>query len=419
MNTKKRIILQPEYVNKFVCDGLICEDNCCQGRWRIFVDEEHFKKIKKVTEPHLKQRIDKYIRRNRSNPDSSTYGRIHQDEELNQCIFLTDDKLCEIQMNLGTDYLWNVCWIYPRYTNLIDGKHERSLTMSCPLAAKEALLNREVMAFEQITEEGEELREIPKYNSLDTEGHLLLNKPPRYFWDIRIFVISLLQNRDYSLGDRLIILGLIYRNIEELFANKQGTGLPALLEQMTGLIESGFFHEELNKITPNLEVQVQMTKAMLDRRYIIGIQNQSRRYEECFTETLVGLGYTEDAKLEDIMKNYEYNYREYFLPYIAEREYILENYLVNEVFKEMMPFGNYKTIWDSYIFLCVLYSMTKLHLIGLAGFHKGLNDEITLKLIQSLSKVVIHNQGYIREAVEVIKESGYDSLAYMSILLKN
>jgi len=85
----------------------------------------------------------------------------------------------------------------------------------------------------------------------------------------------------------------------------------------------------------------------------------------------------------------------------------------------MMPFGNYQTIWDSYMFLCVLYSMVKLHLIGMAGYHKGLNDDLTLKLIQSLSRVVLHNRSYIQGIIKLLKDNGYDNLAYMSILVKN
>lgn len=134
---------------------------------------------------------------------------------------------------------------------------------------------------------------------------------------------------------------------------------------------------------------------------------------------LDGIGYTGEERLEEIIKKYDYNYKEYYVPYIQEKEYVLENYLVNEYFKEMMPFGEYKTIWDSYMFLCALYSMTKLHLIGMSGLHKGLNDDLTLKLIQSISKEMVHNPQYIQGIVSAIKDSGYDSLAYMSILLKN
>lgn len=416
MSAKKRIVLQPEYVKNFVCDGVICEDNCCQGRWTIVVDEEHYKKIKKVYNKELEEKIGKHIKRNRSNSSKDNYGRIHQDSESNQCVFLTEDKLCELQMKLGADYLCDVCTAYPRYINLIDGKYERSLTVSCPLVGKGALLNKEPMSFEQI-EETKSVRILVTKQKFDTEGHLFLNKPQRYFWDIRIFAISLLQNRNYTLGDRLIILGIIYKKIEELHEEKRASEIPSILETMETMIADGVFKEQLEDIKPNTQIQVQMTKAMIDRKIIQG--NLGQRYVECFTEMLDGICYTGEESLEEVIGRYDYNYNEYYTPYIKEKEYILENYLVNEYFKEMMPFGSYKTIWESYVFLCVLYSMTKLHLIGMSGLHKRLNDDLTLKLIQSLSKEIIHNPPYIQGVISSIKESGYDSLAYMSILVKN
>ncbi len=416
MNINKKIILQPEYVKSFVCDGAICEDNCCQGYWNIFVDEKSYKKIKKVGNTDLKKKIDKYIRRNRSNPTGASYGKIHQDKDINQCVFLTENKLCEMQKKLGADYLCNVCMVYPRSIHIVDNGYERSLTMSCPLAAKEALLNPNPMVFEQF-EEVQELRLINDSPALETEGHLFLNKPQRYFWDIRIFSIGLLQNRNYSLADRLIVLGIVYKKIEELYINKNIRELPTMLSYMSELIELGSFKEDLQKVNSNIEIQLQMTKMIIDMKSKMGFV--SKRYLECLTETLLGVGYIEDESFEDIIQRYKYNYEEYYTPYMKEKEYILENYLVNEYFKEMLPFGKFETIWDSYIFLCLLYSMVKLHLIGISGLHLGLTDDMVLKLIQSLTKEMIHNERYIQGNISMVKNSGYDSLAYMSILVKN
>lgn len=416
MDSRKKIILQPEYVKYFVCDGSSCEDNCCQGMWVIYVDEKHYKKIKKVHNNELKERIDKYIRRNRSNATSQNYGIIHQDKEIKQCVFLTEDRLCDMQMKLGADYLCNTCMVYPRHISIIDGKYERSLTMSCPIAAKDTLFNPQPMAFEQF-EDIHELRTGVHNPILHTEGQGLENKLQKYFWDIRIFSIGLLQNRNYSLEDRLIILGIVYKKIEELNENKRLSEIPSMLASMIETVEADFFKEELEKINPNYQIQFQMTKAMVDRRAVQGLT--SERYLECLTETLLGIGHIEGEEIENIIKKYEESYKKYYMPYMKEKEYILENYLVNEYFKELMPFGYYKTIWEAYTFLCTLYSMVKLHLIGIAGFNKGLNDDLTLKLIQSLSKEATHNRYYIQGVVGAIKDSGYDSLAYMSILLKN
>ncbi len=293
---------------------------------------------------------------------------------------------------------------------------ERTLTMACPLAAEKALLNPEPMAFEQFDIIPE--RDITiNAGIFDTEGDSSLVQAEKYFWDLRFFSIGILQDRNYSLDDRLIILGIIYQNIEKLFDNDKHDELPTTLEQMAILIDSDFFRNQLRKFTPNISIQIQMIEAMVYEKVLQGLP--SHRYMECLEEILTEFGYQEEAGLDEIIAKCEENYRTYYRPYIMEKEYILENFLVNEFFKERMPFGQYKTIWDSYIYLCVLYSMIKLHLIGLAGYHQGLNDDLTLKLIQSLSKVVVHNVEYIQSVIDVIKENDYDSLAYMSKLIKN
>ncbi|SHH27451.1 lysine-N-methylase [Thermosyntropha lipolytica DSM 11003] len=323
--------------------------------------------------------------------------------------------LCKIQRNLGEEYLSDTCALYPRHLVKIDGRHERSLTMSCPEAARLALLNPDGMAFENI-EEDAGIR-IKLHSIFDTEGHLYLNKPQRYFWDIRLFSLSLLQNRSYDLGERLIILGIVYKKIVELQNEGRTHDIPAMLESMHNLILSGAFKEELEKIPSQSHIQMRLAKELTDERVLQGIN--SSRYLECLKETLLGLGYVEGASLEEIAANYEASCRDYLKPYLEEKGYILENYLVNEYFREMMPFGRYKSIWDSYVFLCVIYSMVKLHLIGMAGHHKGLNDDMALKLIQSFSKTVLHNTNYIQHIIKLLQDNSFDTLAYMAILVKN
>ncbi|MEL5900672.1 hypothetical protein AAGC94_21920 [Clostridium sporogenes] len=63
--------------------------------------------------------------------------------------------------------------------------------------------------------------------------------------------------------------------------------------------------------------------------------------------------------------------------------------------------------------------MVKLHMIGVSGHYKELNDDLTLKTIQSFSKAILHNERYIQEIIKLLKNNGYDSLAYMAILVKN
>lgn len=413
MSDKKRIVLQPEYMKTFSCIGSSCEESCCTG-WRVVLDKATYLKYKKTYDKELKPLFDKAVNRIHNQKNDEAYGKIKM-KANGRCPFLDEENLCKIQGNLGEEYLSNTCAIYPRYAYKVDGKLERSATMSCPEVARLALLNPRGIAFEQI-EEDADIR-IKIQNTFDTEGHLYLNKPQRYFWEIRLFSLSLLQNRSYSLGERLIILGIVYKKIEELCLNNLAKDIPVMLETMSGIVEAGKPKEDLEKVPTNIQIQMRIAKELTDEKVVRGVA--SKRYMECLKETLVGIDYKTEEKLGNILEKYEHNYHQYVLPYLEQKEYILENYLVNEYFKGLMPFGNYRSIWDSYIFLCVCYSMVKLHLIGMAGYHKGLNDELTLKLIQSFSRVVLHNNQYIQGIIELLKANGYDSLACMAILVKN
>ncbi|MDR7856908.1 flagellin lysine-N-methylase [Tissierella sp.] len=413
MEQHKRMILIPEYMKQFRCIGSECEDSCCIG-WTVSLDKKRYQNYKRSNNMELKPIFKSMVRRSHNNKSDEFYGRIVMDE-LDRCPFLDESRLCKIQGILGEEHLSDICASYPRFTNRIDGKLERSATISCPEIARLALLNPKGISFEQIQED-KDLR-IMINSRFDTEGHMFYNKPERYFWDIRLFCISLLQDRNYSISERLILLGIVNNRIEGLYKMYKTHDIPKTLESLAQMIDRGSFKDELNKVPSKIEIQLKILETMINERLLIGSLNG--RYMECLNETLLGLENTEDEKIETTIKKYEETYTNYLKDYLEEKEYILENFLVNEYFRGMMPFGGFASIWDSYIFLCVIYGMIKLHLIGMAGYHKGLNDELTLKLIQSFSKVILHNNQYIQSIINLIKENGLDTLAYMTILSKN
>lgn len=412
MEKDKRIVLQPTYMKEFRCIGGACEDSCCVG-WRVDLDKETYITYKSILDEELKPLFDKMVNRKHNNKSDASYGKIKMNKD-GRCPFLDENNLCKIHGKLGEKYLSDTCTYYPRIVNRVDDKLERSATMSCPEIARLALLNPQGIVFEQYEEED---KKIKIHSIFDTEGHLYLNKPQRYFWEIRLFSLSLLQNRKYTLDERLILLGIVYNKLSELKGEGKIKDIPQLLEIYNQMIENGDFKEEIEKVPTNLQIQMQLAKELVDQRAVLGINNQ--RYIECLKETLLGLGYVDEFDINEALENYTRGNEKYLKPYLKEKGYILENYLVNEYFKELMPFGKFKTIWDSYIFLCILYSMVKLHLIGMANAKNGINDEDVIKLIQSLSKLVLHNNTFIQRIVRIIKDSNVDSLAYMAILVKS
>lgn len=413
MKDKKRIVLQPDYMKNFKCIGENCEDSCCVG-WNIDIDKATYFKYKKVQLEELKYSLDKMVNRKHNQKSDASYAKVKMEAD-GRCPFLSEQNLCKIQGTLGETYLSDTCSLFPRLLYVIDKKYERSATMSCPEIARLALLSPNGICFEQIEENAEIKVQVNGF--FDTVGHQYLNRSERYFWDIRIFSLSLLQNRNYTIGERLIILGMVYKKIEELHINKQTADIPMTLGNMDKIVHDGILKEELERVPANIQIQMRLAMELTNKNLQKGIT--SIRYIKFLEEALAGIDCIDKVNYEIMIEKYQHNYKEYFTPYINEKEFILENYLVNEYFREQMPFGSFRSIWDSYILLCVLYGMIKLHLIGMAGYHKGLNDDLVLGFIQSFSKVVMHNKNYIQGIIRLVKENGYDSLAYMAMLVKN
>jgi lysine-N-methylase len=411
--SKNRPLLVPQYMRQFKCIGSQCEDSCCIG-WRVTIDHATYRKYNRVRDFEFSSDLNTYIKRNRSNHSEDNYAKVKLKPD-NSCPFLNDERLCKIQLQLGENYLSDVCTTYPRTANLVNDVREKSATMSCPEAARLALLNPDEMEFDEITEPFETRNIINK--QLDTHQLAVAHKPERYFWELRIFTIQVLQNRAYTLAERLIILGMFYHKVQSQIEASQVEQIPHTIASYTNLLDGGDLREELARIPTQVTIQMELMKKLTDERVVKGVTSQ--RYLDCYGQFLHGIQYTREATVEEIANRYQEAEGKYFRPFMADHEYILENYLVNHVFRNLFPFSGEKGLFENYVMMIVHYALIKMHLIGMAAFHQGLNEELVIKLIQSFAKTVEHNQQYLQSAFRLLKDNGYTTMAYMAILINN
>ena len=410
---KQAKALLPQYMHHFSCIGPACEDSCCVG-WRVVIDEKTYKNYRKVTHPELKPLFEKQVTRIRSNASSENYAKIKMNPG-SKCPFLTGEMWCKIQLELGADYLSHTCAFYPRTTNKINGVLESSATVSCPEVARKVLFNPDGIEFDEVLVPVASRLRINK--DIDTHQLSMANKPQHYFWELRIFTIQVLQNRSYNLWQRLIILGLFYQKLQEYIDQEQIKETPQLIASFTNLIAEGGLEGSLTDIPSQTVIQMKLLKELADERFFQGINSQ--RYFECFANCLNGLQYSTTKTQEENNTYYQQAFINHYSPYMDEREYLLENYLVNYVFKNLFPLGTKKNVFEEYVILVIHYALIKMHLIGMAAFHKGLNDELVIKLVQSFAKTVEHNEGYLRKVRQLLKDNNINTMAFMAILIKN
>jgi lysine-N-methylase len=224
---------------------------------------------------------------------------------------------------------------------------------------------------------------------------------------------------------RLIILSVFCSRLDQVTAEYYEEDIPYLISYFTDKIREGEYREPMNNAGMNLEMQLQAMKILIDHR----LQGEfvSNQFLDCISEFMQGLCFTEGASLEVAIMQYAEVYSAYYQPFMEKHEYILENYLVNYVFKNLFPFGPQKSIffeqrsiYAEYTLLALHYSMIKTLLIGIAGYHRNdFSAKHAVKLIQTFAKTIEHNLPYHKQAVQFINASDMNNTGGMTVLLKN
>lgn len=401
-------IIQPEYVSKFQCDGNICDAMCCQ-KWRISIDTNILKKYKKIPDKHLRAKILSAIKLDRKT-------NLHEIKLNNhgKCPLVCDDSLCFIHRNLGEAYLSNTCATYPRHIEKINGYIEQSLAMTCPLATELALLNEIPMGFEQIT--------LPSSSSLsfieteiNTQQLAKENPLMSYFAELQMFIISLLQNRNYTINQRLIILGLFLDKADELRLKNESDQLPALIELYGNYIASNEISQFITCIEPTLPEKLKLNLHLIDHLCNSALTEEIAPYIDMITQ---GLNLNTENNLHTLNQKYQENDLLYYQPFLKQYSYVFENFLVNDVFQSLFPFTLGKNLTKNYTVLISLYAIINFFCLNIATHYKeNLSSEHILKFIQLFSRTKSSNH-YITSLEKELDDKSDDILYFISACLK-
>lgn len=398
----KREILIPTYFNEFSCIGASCEDTCCAG-WKVSVDKESFNKYRKITGGSLAAALKSNVTRERKTPSEVTYAKIKMNSN-GSCTFLSDDGLCKIHSELGESFLCHTCTIYPRYFKQVEHRMEKSLGTSCPEAARLILLNPNGIDF-IIQEEEIEKKDLRNPTT-----------PPDFFWDIRMFAINVLQNRNASIEHRMIVLGMFLDKLSGTPKNKWAEKLPGYIASYHEILLDSEQLALITNLPDNLSFQMDMVHKLIQYRATYGITSQ--RYVECVNDMRKGLQLVDGGSIEESINLYKQAYNDYYTPFISEHSYILENYMVNYLFKNTFPHNTSK-LFEQYVMLVIHFMLIKLHLIGMARHYQTLSIDLSIKIIQSFSKAFEHNSRFLSDVQKELENKQYTTMAHMIVLLKS
>jgi lysine-N-methylase len=411
--------IAPDYYDKFQCNGPQCPDTCCRG-WSVHIDRETYHRYKSNRHKTLAPLIKLAVIKNPS-PDAdneNSFG-IMQMRADGACHFLQSDQLCMVQSVLGETALSDTCRIYPRYLNQFGQQREKSLGISCPQAARLILLNPQPMQFGAAGPEPaiDRLRFIsyrfPKQSDVDPEQIAILN-------DMRAIVIGILQFRAISIGARVMLLGFFLEDVERITsapAFAHATEIVPVLQSFVAMLD----HPE------QLELQYAQVQGNLPRKLTVAAEliakfmreRTNPRFAQCLSAAALGLGVSEGVPILEaaILSTYSQAHAAYYQPYFQDRQYIFENYLVNDVIIRLFPFtrGVYLDLYREMV--CNL-AIIQVLLVGMAGHHQGLTDDLVLQAMQTFARKANHNRDHFDALLRSLHANQQDSFIHTMWLLK-
>lgn len=320
--------VQPKYVGLFSCTGPSCEDNCCTG-WNVHIDKKTFNSYKQANVPELAERFEKTVKRTRSLNNDIQYARIEMLPITQECPFM-QEKLCGIQSKLGEDKLSNTCSTYPRDNRVIGGQHEMTLTLSCPEAARLALLQADAMDFVEVSH-----RVRSEVIGVFKSKHGL---SPEIVNGIRVLTLQLIRTDGLELWQKLAILGVFCEKLTQLLKVGAHTKIPHLIDETSHTVESGGALEALSELKADHTSQATIFASLWQIKLS---KKHSPIQEQIHKIVRKGLGVdpeTHTITAKKMINNYKLGAAN--LPIaMLEIPFILDNYVLNEMFREIFPFG--------------------------------------------------------------------------------
>ena len=405
---KKKINLKyPLYFKEFECIGGKCEDSCCIG-WDIDIDKQSFRKYHKVDNDEMREMFHKNVHNNPDYTDAEIdYGKIKLNADK-RCPFLDQCNYCIIYSKLGEDYLSNVCTHFPRVMNKVDGQFEISLDIACPEAARIILNKEEGIEFAQNDES------INKYiisGTIDTKQKEYEDHPLRYFKEIRKFCLDLMKKREYTLNERMYVLGDFLYALEEECEYDCSNVLEFIDNYNIKEVASEYEKNSLNYI-----LQISFFKNVVDSLNILE-EIDSEKFKEATRELLQGLDIKDKEDLAENPHKYIDAFELYNEKYIDKYNYIFENYIVNFIYNNLFPFSESDSMFEGYIMLLVRYSFMKFYLAGKYMNNKHESKDDIVKFVQVFSKAIEHDKNYMLEVLDYIIENGYDNMEFAKMLI--
>jgi len=370
---KKFLYVQPKYIREFKCDGAKCNARCCRG-WQILIDKETHAQYSQLDDAEKILALMKF--------NSERDGYFVTLDERNFCPFLNENNLCRLQLKYGEHVLSETCATYPR--RIYDFKKfiERSLTLSCPVAAEIILLRDAPLEFELVEASeaihlcGGKTEISPVYADDDFFEKM---------FDIQVAAISILQRRTLTLDQRLIALGFFLDKLDEIFS--AGLGSEALEKLIAAYESESFWAEQFPKMSA-------------------AVHFNAEKFSELMLKVLVELYGSSQRLIPN--SSFLIEHAAARKNFTARRATFLENFLVNEFFMTVCPWKFEASIAKNFGVFVAKYKLFEL--MAFAASQKNFNDKDLIELTVWFTRQADHEKQFSQIFLDAVPDDIFVTL---------
>lgn len=343
------------YFDEFQCTGSECPDSCCK-HWHICINKKEYLDYKNTEySPRLRSVIDTAFK---INGDSYTCYAEMRLKENGDCPFLGKDSLCMLQKEKGEDALSFTCSIFPRLNaNVGEMAVRQSCSATCCHVTEILMKHPEGL---RIVEE-----EYDRKNKYINSGIYSSNAIKRqwtaypFYWNILNAEIDILQDRDFSIPERMLTLGYFCQKTDEYIENNVPYKIASLANM---LADKELCKKIADSLKPSQSDDSAAIKSMeilvkMHRRIQTAGSGQPKElFKRAMEQLNCNLKEKEDKTIVDFNKSEYEKLCGIFRRIENERTYIIENLLVNLAFSCDPQQG----VWANYFTLAVFYNTLKI-----------------------------------------------------------
>lgn len=411
---KKSQVIKLNYYDQFACKGSSCRATCCKG-WGILASKEETRRIKQLLREDPETPGDTLFKRRDPKDRTSAGDSLIVLDKDRKCPLITENGLCGLQCKHGAAALPEICRTFPRELHKYGDSYLCSLALGCEKVLETILVNKNKITLETCYETIDHKTRHNRVTLTDKKGEVLKS----IHFDIFNLSTVLLQAEDVALEDKIILLGMAMKRIDELFKSGKILEVPQYCQEYLHSLET---IEDVSTLLPKLKEN----PAVLLNNYLITMEVSPGRCEEekRFSDAIQdNLGITVDKNGDHTRVTYSVGtyakLQEEYWDFMQDKEHFMENVLLSFLYFRKLPFWRdmSNSVWENYMYFVWIGSIAKFYIT--ASMPQIHSEEDMIDRLTFIFRSWGHNAVTSKKILEHMHENSCDDLAHMAVLLKS